>query len=434
MTATATVTVTVSNTQDLPTATDDAFNINEDTPTTLDVLANDTDPDPGTTLTITEVSDPDQGGMLTIGEDGKLLYTPLANFNGTETFTYTLSDGAGATDTATVTITVAPVNDPPPIANDAFNVPEDSVDFKLDVLQNDLTLSNPDGAETLKITGVGTTNAGGKIEIAEDKLSLVYTPAANAVGTETFTYTISDPDGATSTGTVTVTLTPVNDNPVLGADSFTVQRSSEDNEFDVLANDDDVDDDTLTITAVGTTSNGGMVQIIDNGQNLSYTPAAGFVGTETFTYTVSDGKGGSATQTVTVTVEGPQTGSLAGFVYVDANGNGVRDGGEQGLAGVTIRLWGQDIFGEFVDRTTTTDATGAYRFEGVVAGSYVIEETQPAGFADSVESLGSLGTLASRAGQDQFFLTLGEGDIGTNYNFGERVLSGPIGRHNFFRP
>jgi hypothetical protein len=433
MTAMATVTVTVTNTQDPPSANDDAINVNEDTPTPLNVLANDTDPDPGATLTITAVSATDHGGTVTIADDGlSLLYSPLSNFHGMETFSYTISDGNGGSDTAMVTITVVSVNDPPPIANDTFNVPEDSEEFELDVLENDLALSNPDGTETIIIESVSAGSEGGKIEIADDELSLLYTPVANFVGSETFTYTITDPGGQTSTGTVTVTVTSVNDIPVLTADSFTVPSGSANNSFDVLANDTDADPSTtLTITAVSATDHGGTVSIV-NGQSLNYTPAAGFVGDETFTYTVSDGNGGSATQMVTVTVTAAPTGSLSGFVYVDADNDGSKDTGEQGLAGVAIRLWGRDIFGEFVDRTTTTDANGAYRFDGVVAGSYVIEETQPAGFADSKESLGTMG---GAAGQDQFFLALGEGENGTNYNFAERTIqSALIGRHNFFRP
>jgi hypothetical protein len=232
-------------------------------------------------------------------------------------------------------------------------------------------------------------------------------------------------------------VTSVNDPPVLDDDSFTVQGGSLNNPLDVLVNDVTTPDlnETLTITEVGTTSNGGTVQIVNNGQSLTYTPAAGFVGTETFTYTARDTNGGLATQTVRVTVQGQPTSSLSGFVYVDANANGVRDGGEQPLANVSIRLWGRDISGVFVDLTTTTDANGAYRFTGIVAGSYVIEETQPAGFADGSESLGSLGPAMSTAGHDQFFLTVAAGQNGTNYNFGERTQqTGPIGRHNFFRP
>jgi hypothetical protein len=85
---------------------------------------------------------------------------------------------------------------------------------------------------------------------------------------------------------------------------------------------------------------------------------------------------------------------------------------------------------------TTTDASGAYRFNGVLAGSYVIEEIQPVGYTDGTETRGTLnGTSSGTAGHDQFFLTLAAGQNGTNYNFGERGLRSEfIGRPNFFVP
>ncbi|MCK4627795.1 MAG: discoidin domain-containing protein, partial [Sedimentisphaerales bacterium] len=113
--STATVTVTVTNMNDAPVADDDAFTVIENTSNNiLDVLANDSDPDPGDTenLTITEADNPgSQGGTVTINVDSKsLVYTPLPDFIGTETFQYTISDGNGGTDTALVTVTVGPVS------------------------------------------------------------------------------------------------------------------------------------------------------------------------------------------------------------------------------------------------------------------------------------------------------------------------------------
>jgi hypothetical protein len=199
-----------------------------------------------------------------------------------------------------------------------------------------------------------------------------------------------------------------------------------------LDNDDDVEDDPVTISDVTQPEN-GAVAIAADGKSLSYTPAVGFVGVDTFTYTVEDLNGGADEEvSVTVTVRGPAQGSLSGFVYVDSDNDGVKDSGEQALAGVTIRLWGTDIFKAKVDITTTTDATGAYRFNGVLAGSYVIEEVQPFQYSDGKETAGTAG---GTAGSDQFFLALGAGWHGANYNFAERGLRPEfIGRANFFVP
>lgn len=70
-------------------------------------------------------------------------------------------------------------------------------------------------------------------------------------------------------------------------------------EIPVLGNDTDANNDTLTVTAVGTSANGTTSH---NGSVVTFTPASGFIGTATFTYTVSDGNGGTATGNVTVTV------------------------------------------------------------------------------------------------------------------------------------
>jgi len=67
----------------------------------------------------------------------------------------------------------------------------------------------------------------------------------------------------------------------------------------VLTNDTDVDGDSLTITAVTQGTHGSVA---NNGGSASYTPAHDFFGTDSFTYTISDGHGGSDTATVHVTV------------------------------------------------------------------------------------------------------------------------------------
>jgi hypothetical protein len=72
----------------------------------------------------------------------------------------------------------------------------------------------------------------------------------------------------------------------------------------VLGNDTDADQDGLTITGVTTPSH-GVAQVI--GAAVRYTPAANFAGTDSFSYTASDGVGGTSSATVTVTVAAPVT-------------------------------------------------------------------------------------------------------------------------------
>jgi uncharacterized repeat protein (TIGR01451 family) len=106
---------------------------------------------------------------------------------------------------------------------------------------------------------------------------------------------------------------------------------------------------------------------------------------------------------------------LAGFVYVDLQGNGVRDAGDPGIAGVTVTATNTATG---VVSTQTTDSTGAYLFSDLPAGTYNLVETQPAGYADGSDQPGSLGGTAS--GPDSLQgINLGVNQVGTNYNFGE---------------
>jgi hypothetical protein len=108
--------------------------------------------------------------------------------------------------------------------------------------------------------------------------------------------------------------------------------------------------------------------------------------------------------------------SLSGFVYVDANNNGVKDSSEPPIPGVAIALTGTDDLGNSVSANTTTASDGSYHFAGLRPGSYTINETQPAGFQQGHNTVGSLGGTVNG---DQFLVNVGTGATGTNYNFGE---------------
>jgi hypothetical protein len=108
--------------------------------------------------------------------------------------------------------------------------------------------------------------------------------------------------------------------------------------------------------------------------------------------------------------------SLSGFVYVDSNNNGVRDTGEPPIANVAITLTGTDDQGNDVSLNATTAADGSYQFVNLRPGTYSITETQPAGFQEGMNSVGSLGGTVNG---DQFQVAVSAGNHGVNYNFGE---------------
>ena len=130
--------------------------------------------------------------------------------------------------------------------------------------------------------------------------SFSYVPAPNYFGADSFTYVASD--GFLSSGAVTVSIevTSVNDAPLARPDRLNVPKNGSAT-VDALANDTDVDGDTLTVIAF-TQGSSGEVKYSQKNDNFRYTPRKGFTGTDTFTYTISDGNGGTATTVVTVVV------------------------------------------------------------------------------------------------------------------------------------
>ncbi|MBX3403421.1 MAG: hypothetical protein KF699_08430 [Phycisphaeraceae bacterium] len=121
-------------------------------------------------------------------------------------------------------------------------------------------------------------------------------------------------------------------------------------------------------------------------------------------------------------MDGPELGNLGGFVYEDDNDNGEIDLGEAGIAGVTVTLTGVNDAGQTVHVVTTTDEFGSYVFHNLRPGTYTITQTQPAGYNDGRDTLGTLG---GSAGNDVFFnIVINAGDKGFNYNFGELRESG----------
>jgi cyclophilin family peptidyl-prolyl cis-trans isomerase len=183
---------------------------------------------------------------------------------------------------------------------DTFNVDEDSSNNTLNVLANDTV----QGATVLTIKSVGPLSSGGTATISADQKSIRYTPAPDFNGSESFSYTAKDQNGAESTSTVSVQVTAINDSPVANPDTISVVKNSTNNIINVLANDTMGPDtgETLKVLSVGTPSQGGTASVANGGLNINYAPKNNFVGTETVSYTLSDGKGGTATGTITVTI------------------------------------------------------------------------------------------------------------------------------------
>ncbi|MEH6818174.1 MAG: Ig-like domain-containing protein, partial [Pseudoalteromonas distincta] len=164
------------------------------------------------------------------------------------------------------------------------------------VLAND---TDADG-DTISISNI--ENTAGEATIVAGKIQ--FTPPANFSGEIVLTYTITDGYSTGNEGindrtaSVTITVTPVNDAPTANADSATMNEDAPALLVNVLANDSDIDGDTLVITAA--TADRGSASVVDN--KIQYTPAPNTNGTAIINYTISDGNGGTATTNLTITI------------------------------------------------------------------------------------------------------------------------------------
>lgn len=302
-----TVTITVTPENDKPLAEDDSYSTDENQPLQISapgVLTNDSDID-GDTLTASIVTGP-TNGALTMAEDGSFLYTPNAGFAGTDTFTYAAGDGTEAA-TAIVTITVNDVVQPPLTHGDAYNVAED---MALDISAAWGVLANDFDPQGLTLTAeIVTPPEHGQLTLNSDG-SFHYVPAANYNGSDSFVYRAVNSQGELAEGTASIVVQSVNDAPNAGDDSFAVAAGGvvqTTAATGVLANDTDIENEPLTATLLLGPAHGAIEFAADG--SFTYTPDAGYVGSDEFVYQLSDGMTNSnvarASIAVTPAIESP---------------------------------------------------------------------------------------------------------------------------------
>jgi hypothetical protein len=329
--AQASVTVTVGP-DTAPVASSDAVTTGEDTPAAIldaTLLGNDSDAE-HQTLAIAAVGNASHGTVSHAGS--QVTFVPDAEYHGAAGFDYTVTDGF-KTDVASVVVTVTSVNDAPVAVNDFASTDEDTV---LTTTSDELVANDTDiDGDGLAVSAVAATvNTHGSVTLVAGVIS--YTPAANFQGSAEFAYTVSDGNGGTAGALVTVTVNPINDAPVAVDDAVT---ASEDTVLvfpasDLVANDTDVETDTLTVISVAPTAtthgtvvlrapcgNGILCARATNARPapanapaavlapsgaavvIRYTPDPDYNGPADFDYTISDGHGGTATGHVAVAVD-----------------------------------------------------------------------------------------------------------------------------------
>jgi hypothetical protein len=403
-----------------------------------------------------------------------LTYNPTPAYEGDATLIVTAHDDEPLSVSKTVSIVVSGINDPPEITSPGNQTINEDTPL---TFTGNLSVADKDGGAFdenvgLSVTrGIITVNAAAGVTITGNGSATValvgplsainaaldgaqYQAPANFNTPDTgispvLTITAND-NGHTGTGgpqtdtkSLTITVSEVNDPPTAVDDYSPTNRllilqNSANNALSVLANDyfDPPDKgETLSITNVDTTNAHGTATV--QGNQLLYTPTAGYLGNAEIVYTIRDRTTGGLTDTATVYVQVVDfvPSDVSGHVYWDSNGNGkrVEDNGdvERGIGGVVLTLTGVNIQGNNVSLTTRTDANGQYKFEDVLPcqqdGTYQLTETQPVGLVDGEDDLGN--QPGSEAGNDAFnvFLPLfgyAAGDDGTGNNFGELALNG----------
>ena len=279
--------IEVTNANDPPTVSNVSTTIAEDSgPTSITLLGTDIDED---AMTYSLASSPSNGTLGTLAGN-TLSYTPSNDFNGTDTFTYTASDGTATSSPGTVSVIVTPVNDAPtltgtPSTSTNEDEPYSFIPTSSDIDGDPLTFSiqnKPSWATFSTATG-----------------ALTGTPANQNVGTYSgITIAVTD-------GTVSQTLSPfnltvvnVNDPPTVSAVSQSMNEDS--GALSITLSGSDDDGDSLTYSIASSPQNGTLGSV--SGSTVTYTPTTHYNGTDTFTYTASDGTASSDSAVVTITV------------------------------------------------------------------------------------------------------------------------------------
>jgi len=279
--APATVSITITRTNEPPVAMDQSVSTNEDVALAVTLTGSDPDND---LLTFTVAVSPLHGTLS--GTEPNLTYTPQANYNGSDSFSFTVSDGLVTSEEATIGITISSVNDAPVAVPQSNSVVEDT--------PAGITLTGTDVDGDVLVFTVETGSAHGSLSGTAPNLT--YTPATNYNGPDGFTFKVFDGSTYSEPATVSLTVTAVNDAPVADSQSVTLP---EDTALSLVLTGSDIEGSPLTYTIQTQPAHGSLS---GSGANRIYTPNANYAGNDSFTFVVNDGQTSSAPATVGITV------------------------------------------------------------------------------------------------------------------------------------
>ena len=284
-TATGTVHYIVTPVNDVPVANDMNVSTNEDHNLTITLDASDVDGDALTPIIVAT-----NHGTVNIVNNLNVTYIPSLNYNGVDTFTYKVKDGNN-TESAVkkVTINVIPENDPPVVPSGfEVNVTEDN-NTSIHLIASDVDGDPLNYQIHQPVHGT----------LQGEAPDFTYIPNTNYFGEDSFTYIANDGHtDSINVAEVVIHIAPVNDVPIANDDNVTILEDKNVT-INVVNNDEDVDHDTLTVTAVGNPGNGIVVN--NHNGTVTYAPNANYNGEDSFNYTISDGNT-TATAMVNITV------------------------------------------------------------------------------------------------------------------------------------
>ncbi len=293
---TSTVSITITSANEAPVARSASVTTDEDTPCPITLSASDPDGNP---LTYVILSGPSRGGIS--GSGPNLTYTPYPDQCGTDIFTFKVNDGTTDSATATVTIEIIPVNDAPVARPVTATTPQNTPAPVI------LTASDKDSGSLSYSIVSGPANG----TLSGSPPDLVYRPAQDFSGSDSFTFRASDGHSFSNTASVTITVTPVtpptpppgkNTAPSFVSNPITGSAGIENQPYDGSLAGSATDPDSGDTISYSITSGPAWLSVSAIGK-LSGTPPAGSAGTHTFTVRATDNAGASAESTLHISIE-----------------------------------------------------------------------------------------------------------------------------------
>ncbi|HEU5291517.1 MAG TPA: Ig-like domain-containing protein [Cyclobacteriaceae bacterium] len=288
----ATVTINVTPVNDDPIANSQNATFDLNTPKAITLTGSDIDGDP---LTFTVLTQPANGVLS--GTEPNVTYTPNNGFTGSDSFTFHVNDGTTDSNTATVSLNLTPVTNTPPVAHDQ-DLPLAQEDTPTPII---LSATDIDG-DVLTYTIVTPPSHG---TLSGTGPNIIYTPASNYSGSDSFVFKVNDGNIDSNDGTVTISVNAVNDAPIASNQSLT---TDEDVPLPITLAASDIEGNTLTYSIVTAPTKGSLS---GSGQNITYTPSSNFTGSDSFSFRVNDGSLNSNTATVFIAVNPVQDAPIA---------------------------------------------------------------------------------------------------------------------------